>query len=668
MVSPLVSDRDDRRDPDDAPPEAAPGERSVDDAPRVRQVRLLQAATLGAVLAGLAWVVTVVLSADRGLDLTDESLYLLSYRWWDVNLDAFSGVQYVYGPVFQLLGYDIALLRVARLVVTVAAHAWFAHAFVGWLRVRRPHLPRTRWVEAAGATAVAACGGITYSWLPLSPGYNDLALACALVLAGGVLRVARDAALDRPVAAWVPVLLGIVVVEMALAKWSSAALVVAGTGTVLVIVMVLARQGALRLLRVVGLGLVGVAIAVAVMQFLLVPLQRAIPPMVEVNSAVAGSTNSPSALLARYHLGASTLGHAVLAQYWPLLVAAVAVPVLDRVRALRPLAIAVAALALAVSVGEVLRRDGTLGGTVNLPVFTVTIFAPLVAVALVALTHAALSAPRAVRSLRSGRGRAASADAGGGDGGAGAARTDRTSGPDSGGWRVRAEQTVLVTMLLLVPVVVSVGTGNFLQYIAVLGLASWAAVAVLLLTAPGLRSGAARVLLAGLVAGLVASSAAIAVDGLWNRPYRTTGHDASSADAGVPALTSVRVSPSDARFYADLRERLLPLVREPGRAIMPFDRMPGIAYLLDARPVGESWYAATDPARSVAGVRRACAAEGGPWWGDRAPIILFNRPITDRERSAFADCGIDFARYERFVVRHAGQEIQVYTPPGEDSP
>ena len=44
---------------------------------------------------------------------------------------------------------------------------------------------------SASALAIVACAGIVYSWLPLSPGYNDLALTCSVLAAGAALRIAR---------------------------------------------------------------------------------------------------------------------------------------------------------------------------------------------------------------------------------------------------------------------------------------------------------------------------------------------------------------------------------------------------------------------------------------------------------------------------------------------
>ena len=149
------------------------------------------------VAGGLAawWILTAGRAANEGFDITDEGYYLLSYRWWDSNPLALTGVQYLYGPVFEWFGYDIVKLRFFRLFTVVVVHLVFGYSFMRWLRGRRPGLPPTRLWEAAGTAVVLAAGGMCYSWLPQSPGYNDVVLLGALMLVSCVLRMAT--AVDR---------------------------------------------------------------------------------------------------------------------------------------------------------------------------------------------------------------------------------------------------------------------------------------------------------------------------------------------------------------------------------------------------------------------------------------------------------------------------------------
>src|SRR5450759_2478425 len=109
--------------------------------------RLLCLATLASVAAAAVWVIAAGMTASHGLDSTDEGFYLLSYRWWNTEVRTFTGAQFVYGPVFELLGHNIAGLRLVRLLTIIAANAAFGWTFMRWLRLRRPNAAATRWWE-----------------------------------------------------------------------------------------------------------------------------------------------------------------------------------------------------------------------------------------------------------------------------------------------------------------------------------------------------------------------------------------------------------------------------------------------------------------------------------------------------------------------------------------
>jgi hypothetical protein len=160
-------------------------------------------------------------------------------------------------------------------------------------------------------------------------------------------------------------------------------------------------------------------------------------------------------------------------------------------------------------------------------------------------------------------------------------------------------------------------------------------------------------------AAALLATASIATGGLWRHPYRTVPRGAATATVpGVPALASVRLDPVTARAYGDLRARLAPWVEPSGRAIIGFDKMAGVVFLLDGRSVGELWYASNDRARSAAGITAACT--GDPWWGDRPPILIFNRPVDPADRAVLDGCGFRIGDTYRLLPGTAG--LTVYVP------
>jgi hypothetical protein len=591
--------------------------------------RLVRIALAGAVLAAgaaaILWITVVALTAGHGLDVSDEGAYLLSYRWWRENMQTFTGAQYLYGPVFQLIGYDITGLRVVRLLIVVGTHLAFGWAFMRWLRLRRPRAPATWLWEAAGVAVILACGGMVYSWLPLSPGYNDVSLLGGLLAMAIVLRMATHADRAGRVPAWVPALFGPVVVAMLLAKWSSSVVTLAVVA--LAGLAAVAPLGRRQVVRVIAWALAGTVATMLLIQVLLVPLTTAVPEMLATNRLVAAGANSPVALLELYARTTYDLLRVMVDGHFLLFLAAIVAVVL---RGRVPMIVAgvVAGAALSVSAWRAITDGYHHGGTVNLDSYPVGLTVAFAAVSLVAI--AALVDRRAAGS---------------------ALRVE--------GWR----GWMILAAVALIPVTQAAGTGNPLHFMAINGFAAWAAMMLAILTGLEAAPVLARVLTAVVTAAAVLLSAVVAGDGLWAHPYRAAPRTMATAEVpGAPALSGVRLTPQQAADYARLRQRLAPYLDPPGRAIMAYDEMAGIVLVLDGRPVGEAWYSAIDPARTAAGVREVCG-DGRGWWGTRSPILILRRPITLVEIDALRSCGLDFATDYRPLAPPAETlGLQVYVP------
>jgi hypothetical protein len=585
---------------------------------------------LGACMAAGYWILAAAGTAWHGLDVSDEGFYLLSYRWWDDNLQTFSGAQYVYGPLFELFGYDIGLLRLFRLFTVIAVHAVFGWSFMRWLRLRRPDAPESRWWEVSGTALVLASGGMIYCWLPLTPGYNDLSVLCALLATAVVLAIAVRVDRGTAIPAWLPAALGPVIVVTTLAKWASSVLTL---GAIAIVALITVWPlGWRAIARLVGWSGVGTVAAVALIHVAAVPLTEALPKMLATNRLVAGATNSPLTLLDMYaRTGLDLVG--VIARRHTLLLIAVPVAVLARGRRLRWFAVGLVGVGAAASAWR-LWVDGALaGGTVNLTRFSVGV---ILVIALAVLVGLAVLLDRRrgieVPSLRRERKR---------------------------GW-------VMLGLLLLLPILQALGTGNPLYFMAVNGFAAWVAVGIAIATGIESAPVAARALTGVAVAGAVLLTALIAKDSLWSHPYRTEPRYLTTTTVeGADGLGSIRLDPATAAAYTDLRRQLDPYIDPPGRPMMAFDEMAGIVLLLDGRPVGEAWYSAIDPVRTATGIRTSCA-EGRDWWAGRAPVLLFRRPISDIERSALRDCGLDFANYRLLADPAQTMGLQVFVPAGPD--
>ncbi|GAB3065934.1 hypothetical protein GCM10027080_02020 [Pedococcus soli] len=555
-----------------------------------------------AMLLVATWSVAAVLMSTRGFDISDEGYYVLSYRDWDTNLRTFTGSQYVYGPVFDLVGQSVPGLRRVRLVTVLAAHVAFAWAFVTWLLNVPQGAGLTRgWCWAAGLSIVAS-GGVVYGWLPLSPGYNDVSVLGTLLLMAAVLRVARGVTLHGRVPLPPLATMGPVVMALLLAKS------VAGLPTVIFVLAVMAAVALRARARARG-ALVGAAVlllslglAAAVVDRLVMPFGRMLPPMRTVNALVAGGTNSPLQLLGMY-LGstAKLLLQVVVILLVPSLIVTLGLLVVRVGRRRAGLLL----LAAAGPVGLLLRWPGRAG------------MPPAGAASVLGYATALTSLAVLVLAVL-------------GAGGLGARRRDRGAAQAGGGvW-------IVVAALAVLPAVQALGTGNELYVMAVNQIACWVALMVLGATSVrGRRVLFVPVMSATAVTVLVAAT--VGVDGLLEHPYRTDPFRSATRPVGGPGvLAELKVSPERAAGF----DRLLGVAG--GDSVRPvvlaFDEMPGLVLLLGARTPGEAWYSASDRDRTAAGIRSSCALlrdRNAP-----PPIAVFNRAPSPTDRSALRDCGI----------------------------
>ncbi len=131
-----------------------------------------------------------LLATNRGLDLTDEGLYLLAAD----PPTPYANYGFPFGwhtkVLFWLVGYDIANFRTSGAILL-----FISAGFVGWMAVRccvEDHLLPGRerqWLETIGAATGAVGSLLFYGSLLSTPGYNWLNLFGIMVAASGYLKL-----------------------------------------------------------------------------------------------------------------------------------------------------------------------------------------------------------------------------------------------------------------------------------------------------------------------------------------------------------------------------------------------------------------------------------------------------------------------------------------------
>ena len=548
-----------------------------------------------------AWSGAAVLMSTKGFDITDEGYYILSYRDWDTNLRTFTGSQYVYGPIFDLVGQSVPGLRLVRLLSVLAAHSAFAWGFVTWLQRQPVGADLSKGWRWASGLAIVASGGVVYGWLPLSPGYNDVSVLGSLVLMACVLRLARGCQMYRRVPLLPMVAMGPFIVAIMLAK--SVAGLPSVAFVLLVAIAVWLQTRSSRGLVAGTVLVTSIAVSLATVNFVVMPFSRMLPPMQTVNALVAAGTNSPLRLIEMYASSSAQLvWNAAMVLLIPLALVAVGAAALHIGRRRVGLALLVAASPVGLLLASP-ERGGLPPAGAN------SVFRYASALTAMALLVLALLAAGTLTT-----------------------RQRRARGASRGG-----ATGVVVTAVALLPAVQALGTGNELYVMAVNQIACW--VALMVMAAVAVRERPA--LLAAVLpatAAMVVVAGGTGVDGLLVHPYRTDAYQAATqAIAGTGALAGLEVSPQRAQGFNSLLAAASPGGTAPG-VVLAFDEMPGLVLLLDARTPGEAWYSATDHDRTAAGIRSSCAMLQDP--NNTPPTVLFNRVPAASDRAALAACGI----------------------------
>ncbi len=148
---------------------------------RLRPGRLLDA--VPAVVATLLMVVAIA-STVRGLDFVDESYFLSLIADPGANRD--NGELFLFGflvhPVYAALGHDVALLRIANLLVMGGVAAWMAHVVLSEVRSLRPSTRRASPGHLVAVSVVVASVVSAYAGGVRVPNYRTVDLVGLMLL------------------------------------------------------------------------------------------------------------------------------------------------------------------------------------------------------------------------------------------------------------------------------------------------------------------------------------------------------------------------------------------------------------------------------------------------------------------------------------------------------
>ena len=135
---------------------------------------------------------TLVFFSDRGLDITDEGLYLTASQHPDDNLIWPSSCYYLNGIVFKALHYNVILLRISGLVLLTASALFLGFMTSKVLTTIIITMPRPELnILCMSFTGLGSL--LYYSWGIFTPSYNSLTATFLNIFAGllGAILVSR---------------------------------------------------------------------------------------------------------------------------------------------------------------------------------------------------------------------------------------------------------------------------------------------------------------------------------------------------------------------------------------------------------------------------------------------------------------------------------------------
>jgi hypothetical protein len=167
------------------------------------------------------------LAAGRGLDLTDEGFYLLTYRYW-TEWPSVSLFGAYFAFPFALVGHDVWAMRMLGFTLLLGAGFWFGREANLALDSLAGRSGRAGLFAASIASAAAAWNYYGAFIVPYTPSYNLLTLLCALLTAAIALRLGRRILLgDRRRLPWDALWLGLAGSVGIASKFSAGLLVLA---------------------------------------------------------------------------------------------------------------------------------------------------------------------------------------------------------------------------------------------------------------------------------------------------------------------------------------------------------------------------------------------------------------------------------------------------------
>ena len=138
----------------------------------------------------------LIFNSNRGLDLTDESFYILNSIY---PFDIFSVVtheNYYTGLLFYLSSYNLAIFRVFGIIVLLLSSLWFSIELYKYIE-ERYQLDYDIYNKFYFILIISLSSLVYYSYWLLTPSYNWLSLVAMILILASIFRCINNIKIIR---------------------------------------------------------------------------------------------------------------------------------------------------------------------------------------------------------------------------------------------------------------------------------------------------------------------------------------------------------------------------------------------------------------------------------------------------------------------------------------
>ena len=129
----------------------------------------------------------LILNADRGFDVTDESYYILNAMYPFNVFSVITHENYYTGLLFYLSGYNLSIFRIFGTIILVLASLWFAIELYKYIE-EKYQLDYDIYNKLYSVLIISLSSLVYYMWWLLTPSYNWFSLVAMILILASIFR------------------------------------------------------------------------------------------------------------------------------------------------------------------------------------------------------------------------------------------------------------------------------------------------------------------------------------------------------------------------------------------------------------------------------------------------------------------------------------------------